>query len=108
MKKVLFAVLALLGVSVSAAYAAPVELRFTSVYIDRHPVVQNAFIPWMEEIKKRTNGEVVITYFNPGTICPNGEMFSAVRSGAVDIACTNNHLSNGALLLSAAAHGPVL
>ena len=57
MKKVLFAVLALLGVSVSsAAYAAPVELRFTSVYIDRHPVVQNAFIPWMEEIKKRTNG----------------------------------------------------
>lgn len=108
MKKVLFAVLALLGVSVSAAYAAPVELRFTSVYIDRHPVVQNAFIPWMEEIKKRTNGEVVITYFNPGTICPNGEMFSAVRSGAVDIASTNTNLSNGALLLSDAANVPFL
>lgn len=108
MKKALFAALALFGISVSTAYAAPVELRFTSVYIDRHPVVQDAFIPWMEEIKKRTNGEVVITYFNPGTICPNGEMFSSVKNGAVDIASTNTNLSNGALLLSDAANVPFL
>ena len=108
MKKILFAALALLGVSVSTAYAEPVELRFTSVYIDRHPVVQNAFIPWMEEIKKRTNGEVVITYFNPGTICPNNEMFSAVKNGAVDIASTNTNLSNGVLFLSDAANVPFL
>ena len=108
MKKILFAALAMLGVSVSTAYAAPVELRFTSVYIDRHPVVQNAFIPWMEEIKKRTNGEVVITYFNPGTICPNNEMFSSVKSGAVDIASNNTNVTNGALLLSDAANVPFL
>ena len=108
MKKFLFVALALLGISVSLANAAPVELRFTSVYIDRHPVVQNAFFPWMEEIKKRTNGEVIITYFNPGTICPNGEMFSAVKNGSVDIASTNTNLSNGVLLLSDAANIPFL
>lgn len=109
MKKLLVAALVLLGTVTSVtAEAAPVELRFTSVYIDRHPVVQHAFLPWMEEIKKRTNGEVIIKYFNPGTICPVSEMFGSVKSGAVDIASTNTNLTNGALLLSDAANVPYL
>lgn len=108
MKKFLPAIAALFLFNLSTVFAAPVELKFTSVYTDRHPVVQNAFIPWMEEIKKRTNGDVIITYFNPGTICPNGEMFSAVKNGSVDIASTNTNLSNGVLLLSDAANVPFL
>ena len=107
MKRLIFALTGILLLAVTAQ-AAPVELRFTSVYIDRHPVVQKAFIPWMEEIKKRTNGEVTITYFNPGTICPDGEMFSAVASGAVDIASNNCSRTNGALPLSDAGNIPFL
>lgn len=107
MKRCLFTLIGIMLLTV-VAHAAPVELRFTSVYIDRHPVVQNAFIPWMEEIKKRTNGEVVITYFNPGTICPDSEMFSAVAAGAVDIASNNCSRTNGALPLSDAGNIPFL
>lgn len=107
MKKTLLTLIGILLVAVQAQ-AAPVELRFTSVYIDRHPVVQNAFIPWMEEIKKRTNGEVIIHYFNPGTICPEGEMFSAVASGAVDIASNTCNHTNGALPLNDAGNLPFL
>jgi TRAP-type transport system periplasmic protein len=84
------------------------ELSFTSVYVDRHPIVQKVFIPWMEEINKRTNGQVTIKYFNPGTICPDGEMFSAVTNGTVDIASNNTSRTAGALPLNDAAEMPFM
>ena len=107
MKKILWALIGLMLLSLTAQ-AAPVELRFTSVYIDRHPVVQKAFLPWIEEVRKRTNGEVLITYFNPGTICPDAEMFSAVSAGAIDIASNNCARTNGALPLSDAGNIPFI
>lgn len=87
---------------------AAVELSFTSIYIDRHPVVQQVFIPWMEEINKRTNGEVTIRYFNPGTICPEGEMYASLLSGSVAIASTQTSRTSGAMPLNSAMEVPFL
>jgi TRAP-type transport system periplasmic protein len=103
------AVLVIMSLLVMAPLSAfGVELSFTSVYVDRHPVVTNVFNPWMEEIKKRTNGQVTIKYFNPGTICPDGEMFSAVTNGTVDIASNNTSRAAGALPLNDAAEMPFM
>lgn len=78
----------LLFASVAPSQAAkerPIRLTMTSQYMDRHAVVQKVWKPWIEEIKKRTNGRVIITYYNPNTICPEGEILSALQKGQIDI-----------------------
>lgn len=102
-------VLAFLLVFMFAGTArAAVELSMTSIYVDRHPVVQQIYLPWAEEIKKRTNGEVIIKYYNPGTICPEGEMYSSLINGSVDIASTQTSRTSGAMPLNNAMEIPFL
>lgn len=82
---IVLACLAALGATAMAAEEKVYNLNFTSVYMERHPTVQNSWLPWAETIKKRTNGRVTITFFNPNTLCPEPEIFDAVRKGQVDI-----------------------
>ncbi len=44
------------------------DLSFTTEYMDKHPTVKKAFLPWIKEINALTNGRVTITYFNPNTL----------------------------------------
>ena len=83
----LLAAALLLGSATSspAAKERPIRLTMTSQYMDRHAVVQKVWKPWIEEIKKRTNGRVIITYYNPNTICPEGEILGALQKGQIDI-----------------------
>lgn len=78
-------VLSLAASPVLAAKERPVRLTMTTQYMDRHPVVQKVFKPWIEEVKKRTGGRVLITLYNPNTLCPEGEILDAVLKGQVDI-----------------------
>lgn len=68
-----------------AARERPIRLTMSTQYMDRHSVVQKVFKPWIEEIRKRTDGRVIITYYNPNTLCPDGELLDAVVKGQVDI-----------------------
>ncbi|MDL2285683.1 TRAP transporter substrate-binding protein DctP [Desulfovibrio sp. OttesenSCG-928-F07] len=95
--------------TVGVAHAASdkvYNLNMTGGYMDRHPTVQNAFIPWAERIKQRTNGKVVITYFNPNTLGPEGENFELARKGQIDIG--HNHFARnpGRLLVSSVGDIP--
>lgn len=85
--KIVLAALATVPLFVSGAMAAerPIRLSMTTQYMDRHPIIQKVFKPWIEDIKKRTNGRVIITLYNPNTLCPEGEILDAVVKGQVDI-----------------------
>ncbi len=81
-----FAVAVILCFGLPARAAEKVyTLSMTTVYFDKHPTVYNTFYDWIERIKKRSNGRIQIKYFNPNTLCPDGEVYSSVVSGAVDI-----------------------
>ncbi len=92
--------LAVPSVTAQAADARPIRLTMTSQYMDRHPVAQKVWMPWIEEIKKRTNGRVIITYYNPNTLCPDGEVLDAVLKGQVDIGEHLNSRNPGRLPLN--------
>lgn len=79
-----FAVIPLTGAGALAA-EKPIRLTMTTQYMDRHPIVQKVFKPWIEEVKKRSNGRVIITLYNPNTLCPESEILDAVTKGQVDI-----------------------
>ncbi len=82
------------------------NLNMTGGYMDRHPTVQNAFLPWAARIKARTGGKVNITYFNPNTLGPEGENFELTKKGQIDIG--HNHFARnpGRLLVSSVGDIP--
>ncbi len=71
------------------------EMSLTTGYNDKHPTVINVWFPWAEAINKETGGRVTIQNFNPGTICPEPEMFSSAESGVVTIAGTGQSRTPG-------------
>ncbi len=89
MKKLLVSMLAATALLASAGISLAAEdvfkMNMTTIYMDKHPVVQKIYIPWMEKIKAETNGRVEITYFNPGTACPEGEIFDSVKKGQISL-----------------------
>ncbi len=64
----------------------PIRLRMATQYMNRHPVYRFVWKDWIKEIQKRTKGRVIITFYNPNTICPSAELLDAVINGQVDIA----------------------
>ncbi|WP_258360990.1 TRAP transporter substrate-binding protein [Moorella sulfitireducens (nom. illeg.)] len=61
------------------------ELNFQSDYMESHPTVVNVFKPWIEEVKKRSNGRLVINYYNPNALCPTEKTYDSVVAGIIDI-----------------------
>lgn len=81
--------LMLVLVCASAAFAADERkytLRLASLYMDRHPTAVDTFLPWIEEVNKRSEGRLVIRYGNPGAFVGEKDVFSACANGAVDFA----------------------
>ncbi|MBU4275873.1 MAG: TRAP transporter substrate-binding protein DctP [Proteobacteria bacterium] len=68
-----------------AAGDKPIRLKMTTFYMNKHSVYQYVYKKWIDEIKKRTNGRVIITYYNPNTIVPSSEVFDATIKGRIDI-----------------------
>ena len=54
--------------------------------MDRHAIVQKVYKPWIEEIKKRTNGRVIIQLYNPNTIIPDAEVWNGLVKDQIDLA----------------------
>jgi len=61
-------------------------LKFASEYFPKHPSIVNGIMPWLEDVKEKSGGRLVINYFAPGALTPQKEHYGAVVSGAVDIA----------------------
>ena len=67
------------------AGAAEYELNMTSAYLDSHPVTQKVFIPWIEEIKRKSNGRLQIAFFNMNSFFPDEDTLRATAKGFTDI-----------------------
>jgi TRAP-type C4-dicarboxylate transport system substrate-binding protein len=57
------------------------RLSMSGSYPDTHPLVLEVLLPWAEEIREKTQGRVVITYYNPDLLFPEKTHFGAVRQG---------------------------
>lgn len=75
----------------AADYTAekPLRLSMTSTFMDNHPVVAQGLLGWAEEVKQDTGGRVVIEFYNPNTLCPEGDIYESVKTGLVSIGSHN-------------------
>jgi len=96
----------LLTFSVCAWSADKYELRLAFEYPDKHPTVKNGILPWIEEVKKLSNGRLVIHFFNPNALAPNREVYSALVAGAVDMVGSPGHYVHGKFPLNTALQTP--
>lgn len=84
------------------------ELTFTSVYQNKHYMWANCILPWLEEVKKATNGRVVIHYYAPGTLCPDADLYDSVVNGSVDMGCTMTTRNPGKFPYTSAIDEPMI
>ena len=91
---ILVGAIALLCLAVAGWSADKFELKFTCEYMDRHPTVQNAYLPWMKQMAEQSQGRLQIQFYNPGAIAPVKEAYPSTVAGAVDIgACGTVHMT---------------
>jgi len=61
------------------------RLKFQGVYPPVHMNVKQVVMPWIEDVKDKSGGRLVIEYFPPNAIVKDKESYKAVESGVVDI-----------------------
>jgi len=72
------------GAGQSAAQEIKLKLsHFIPVAHNHHA---NVIVPWVEEVKKRTNGRVEITIFPGAALCKPPQQYECARSGIADLA----------------------
>ena len=76
----------LTSAAASAAEGRKYTLRLASLYMDRHPTAVDTILPWIEKVKERSGGRLVIRYGNPGAFVGEKDVFNAAANGAVDFA----------------------
>lgn len=104
MKKLTSLLINLIAVTMALpAFSAdnPINLSFTSVYNDRHDIVQYVYRPWIEEVKERSHGRLIITYYNPNTLCPDVELLDSYLRGQVSLGSAMAARNPGRLPLNA-------
>lgn len=102
MKKGVIALLLGLGLMVAADETRAADqkvyrLSFASFNFDRADFMREAMIPWIRELEAKSNGRLQITFYNPGTICAEPEIFDAVETGRVSIGLQNVNRNPGKL-----------
>jgi TRAP-type C4-dicarboxylate transport system substrate-binding protein len=65
-------------------------LKFVSVYSAMHPSIVNGVMPWIKELKEKSNGRLIVQFYEPNTLTPIHEGWAAVKSGIADIAFDAN------------------
>ncbi|NJB67995.1 TRAP-type C4-dicarboxylate transport system substrate-binding protein [Desulfobaculum xiamenense] len=79
------ACVAMLVLMAASQANAGMDLPMSSIYMNTHPTVTNAWEPWFKEMAKATGGEVELTYFNPNTLCPISDYYDSTVSGMLAI-----------------------
>jgi len=85
-----------------------VTIKMVSEYNDKHPTVRNGWFPWIEEVKKKTDGQLEIQFYNPNTLVPAKEVYNSLTAGSVDLGATPQWLSHGKFPLSEAVSLPMM
>ena len=63
----------------------PLILKMQTMFMPAHAVIKYGLAPWAEEIKTKSGGRLIVEIYNPNTICPEGDIYDAVRDGILDI-----------------------
>jgi TRAP-type C4-dicarboxylate transport system substrate-binding protein len=69
----------------SSLASAQTELSMSTVYMNTHPTVVNAWEPWFKEVAAKTGGKLKLTYFNPNTLASLPDTFDATVSGMIGL-----------------------
>ncbi|MBN2060463.1 MAG: TRAP transporter substrate-binding protein [Deltaproteobacteria bacterium] len=77
--------ISVLGQGIVYCADKPIELKFISPYYDQHLVAKNAFMPWIDQVFKKSNGKLKIIFFPPNSIMKMNEVFEGTKAGLVDI-----------------------
>ena len=83
-------------------------IKMTGDYPDKHPTVRNGWLPWIEEMKTKSDGRLDIKYFNPNTLAPVRDNFNAVIAGSVDLGVTATWYQTGKFPLTEITALPML
>lgn len=83
----------IMAMTVSGYSADKQKLRLASEYPDKHPTIKNAVLPWIKDVKEKSDGNLKIQFFNPNTLCPPKEANAALMSGAADMILTPAQMS---------------
>lgn len=114
MRRIALAFLASLVMAAQPVHAAeytaekPLRLSMTSTFMDNHPVIAKGLLGWAEEIKQGTGGRVVIEFYNPNTLCPEGDIYESVKTGLVSIGSHNVTRNRGKFPLARVMDLPFL
>ncbi|MBW1667381.1 MAG: TRAP transporter substrate-binding protein DctP [Deltaproteobacteria bacterium] len=80
----IFLVLSL--VMIPSAKAKTINLKASTIFPVKHPLVVDAFDLYDKEITKRTNGQVKITWYHASTLVKAHQAYDALKGGVVDMA----------------------
>ena len=104
--------LVLLMASPQGAWAAsetkPIELSFATHLPPKAGPYVNAFLPWAQELEKRSNGRLKIKFYLSETLVKSRDAYDAVKTGIADITWTPFSLSRGRFPLSSIMELPFL
>lgn len=88
--RVVALVLVLLGILPAGllhqAAAQEIKLKLSHFLPVAHNHHANVIVPWVEEVKKRTNGRVAITVFPGASLCKPTQQYECAKSGIADLA----------------------
>ena len=77
---------ALIAATTTAATAQEIKLKLSHFLPTAHNHHVNVIVPWVEEVKKKTNGRVEITIFPGASLCKPPQQYDCAKSGIADIA----------------------
>lgn len=80
--------------------ANPLILKMTSFAMPTHPVVTDGFNPWGEELRRKSDGRIILELYNPNTVCPDADVYDCVKSGVIDMGAQVTQRVKGAFPLS--------
>ncbi len=93
--------------SIMSTSAIARQLNFSSWLPPGHPIVADMMLPWMENVKKATDGRVDIKLLAKGLGHPKA-YFDIVKNGMADVGYTCNAYSPGRFTLSEGVELPFL
>ncbi len=94
-----------IGVSVGAA--DPIELK-VSHFLPPNHVFQKELVRWGEELKEKSNGQLVLRVFPSGQMGPTPKQYDLVRTGIADIALGLTGATPGRFPLTEVANLPFM
>ncbi len=73
-------------ISVASASAEPIEISFQNTYPPQQRQTLDIVQPWAESFEEKTNGEIIMNYYNSSAVVEITELPHAVRNGMLDMA----------------------